>query len=178
MQDPDEGYCNVTLAWHIQKGNYDDTIDLDGLNVVAVLHTPGNMLKGPKWKAAFYLDQKATPQQSEALGKIFSGQAGGFFAAFTNLIGETLGIKSVPIEFGIDGSRRWLRVNNLLELEIGAIIGRDNNQESRIVNPAFSAVPGSELVVARSTKHAYNDHGIQWDSSGKNDFYCRFSYKP
>jgi hypothetical protein len=61
---------------------------------------------------------------------------------------------------------------------MGAIIGRDNNQESRIVNPAFSAVPSSELVVARSTKHAYNDHGIQWDSSGKNGFYCRFSYKP
>src|SRR4051812_24016486 len=45
-EDPDEGYCNTTLAWHIQKGNYDNTIDLDGLNVVAVFHTPDNMLKG------------------------------------------------------------------------------------------------------------------------------------
>jgi Protein of unknown function (DUF1326) len=123
-----------------------------------------------KWKAAFYLDKKATPEQSEALGKIFSGQAGGFFAALTNLIG--------CYWIWYWWSRRWLRVNNLLELEIGAIIGGDNNQESRIVNPAFSAVPGSDLVVARSTKHAYNDHGIQWDSSGKNGFYCRFTYKP
>ena len=43
-EDPDEGYCTTTLAWHMQKGNYDNTINLDGLNVVAVFHTPGNML--------------------------------------------------------------------------------------------------------------------------------------
>jgi hypothetical protein len=35
-----------SLALHIQKGNYDNTINLDGLNVVAVFHRPGNMLKG------------------------------------------------------------------------------------------------------------------------------------
>jgi hypothetical protein len=58
MQDPDEGYCNVTLACHIQKGNYDNTIDLDGLNVVAVLHTPGNMLKGQSGKQHFILTKK------------------------------------------------------------------------------------------------------------------------
>jgi hypothetical protein len=32
------------------------------------------------------------------------------------------------------------------------------------------------LVVALSNKYAYNDHGMQWDNSGKNGFYCRFSY--
>ena len=174
-EDPDEGYCNTTLAWHIQKGNYDNTINLDGLNVVAVFHTPGNMLKG-NWKAAFYLDEKATSEQSEALGKIFSGQAGGFFAAFANLIGEMLGVKSAPIEFGIDGRRRWLHIKDSMELEIEGVIGGDENQESRIVNPAFSAVPGSDLVIARSTKYRYHDHGIKWDNFGKNGLYCKFRY--
>jgi len=54
-EDPDEGYCNLTAAWHIQKGNY-DKVNLDGLNVVALFHAPGNMLTGPKWKAAFYIE--------------------------------------------------------------------------------------------------------------------------
>ena len=173
--DPDEGNCNLTSAWHIQNGNY-DKINVDGLNVAALFHTPGNMLTGPKWKAALYIDERANKEQSDALTKIFSGQAGGFFAAVTNLIGEMLGIKSVPIEFGIDGKRRWLRIHDLLQLEIEGIVGADPNKEALVVNPTFSIVPGSNLVVAQSSKYAYNDHGMQWDNSGKNGFYCRFSY--
>jgi hypothetical protein len=30
------------------------------LNVVAVFHSPGNMFSGPKWKAALYLDDRAS----------------------------------------------------------------------------------------------------------------------
>ena len=106
--DPDEGYCNVTVAWHIQKGNYDadgnnnnNKINLDGLNVVALFHTPGNMLTGPKWNAAMYIDERATKEQIDSLTTIYSGQAGGFFAVITNLIGKMFGVKSVPIEFGM-----------------------------------------------------------------------------
>jgi hypothetical protein len=51
------------------------------------------MLTGPKWKAAFYIDERASKEQFDLLVKIFSGQAGGFFAAAINLIGEVLGIK-------------------------------------------------------------------------------------
>src|SRR5919197_751864 len=102
--DPDEGYCNLTAAWHIQKGSYDadgnDKINLDALNVVALFHTPGNMLTGPKWNAALYIDERATKEQIDSLTTIYSGQAGGFFAVITNLIGKMLGVKSVPIEFG------------------------------------------------------------------------------
>src|SRR5919108_2185400 len=150
--DPDEGNCNVTAAWHIQKGSYDNNkINVDGLNVVSLFHTPGNMLTGPKWKAALYIDERATKEQSDSLTKILSGQAGGFFAIVaTNFIGEMLGVKYAPIEFGIDGRRRWLHIKDSMELEIEGVIGGegDENQESRIVNPAFDAVPGSDLVVA------------------------------
>jgi len=87
-----------------------------------------------------------------------------------------MGIKSTPIEFGIDGKRRWLYIKNLLDLQIAGSEGADLNQESVIVNPAFSAVPGSNLVIAQSSKYSYNDHGMQWDSSVKNGFYCKFKY--
>ena len=177
LGDPDEGDCHVTCAWHIQKGNYEN-ITLDNLSAVAMFDTPGNMVTGPKWKAALYIDDNASSEQANALTKIYSGQAGGFFAGAANFIGEMLGVKSVPIEFGIDGKRRWLNIKNLVELEIEGVKGIDPNKESCIVNPAFSAVPGSDLVVARSSKYNYNDHGLQWNNSGKNGFYCRFSYSP
>ena len=177
LGDPDEGDCYVTCAWHIQKGNYEN-ITLDNLSAVAMFNTPGNMVTGPKWKAALYIDDNASSEQADALTKIYSGQAGGFFAAAANFIGEMLGVKSVPIEFGIDGKHRWLNIKNSVELEIEGVKGIDPNKESCIVNPAFSAVPGSDLVVARSSKYNYNDHGLQWNNSGKNGFYCRFSYSP
>jgi hypothetical protein len=174
--DPNEGNCNLTSAWHIQNGNY-DKINVDGLNVVVLFHTPGNMLTGPKWKAALYIDERATKEQADSLTKIFAGQAGGLFGILAaNFIGEVLGVKSAPIEFGIDGKRRWLHIKDSIELEIEGVIGGDENQESRIVNPAFSAVPGSDLVIARSTKYKYDDHGMKWDDSGKNGLYCKFRY--
>lgn len=174
--DPDEGFWNVIAAWHIQKGIYNDKISLDGLNTVALFHTPGNMLTGPKWNAALYIDERANKEQNESLITIYSGQAGGFFAAVSNLIGKMLGVKSAPIEFGIEGKRRWLHIKDLLELQLEGTEGADINQEAVVVNPTFSAVPGSNLVIARSNKYAYHDHGMQWDSSGKNGFYCRFKY--
>jgi hypothetical protein len=176
FQDPDEGSCYVTCAWHIQKGAYDDNTPLDNLNVVAMFNSPGNMVSGPKWKAALYIDERATQEQKDAITKIYTGQAGGFFAAAANLIGEILGIKSVPIEFAIDGKRRSVRLKDTLELHVEAIEGGDRNRESVLLNVPFSAVPGSDLTIARSRKYNYNDLGMEWNNSGNNGFYCRFKY--
>jgi hypothetical protein len=175
LLDPDKGYCNATIAWHIEKGHYDQ-IQVDDLNAVAVFAAPGNMFTGPKLKAAFYIDQKANQEQKDALSRIFSGQAGGFFAAAASLIGEVIGIKSAPITFGIEGKRRWVTIPEYLSLEIEAIKGGDPVRDSFISNPAFTIAPGFDPVISRSSKHTYRDHGFEWDSSGKNGFYSKFNY--
>jgi len=175
--DPTEGDCWITCAWHIRKGNYEN-ISLDNLNAAAMFNSPGNMFTGPKWKAALYIDDKASSEQTDSIKKIYSGQAGGFFAVAHGFIGEMLGAKSVPIEFEVDGKRRSLNIKDSVELEIEGLTGADPNKESCVVNPSFSVVPGYDLEVARSTKYSYNDYGLRWDNSGRNGFYCRFSYSP
>lgn len=175
LLDPDKGQCNATVAWHIEKGHYDQT-QVEGLNAVAVFVAPGNMFTGPKMKAAFYIDQSANQVQKDALSKIFSGQAGGFFAAAASLIGEMIGIKSASITFGIEGKRRWLHIPEYLSLEVEAIKGSDPYRDSLVTNPAFTVAPRYDPVIARSTKHSYKDHGFEWDSSGKNGFYSKFNY--
>jgi len=177
MGDPDNGDCQHTIAWHIQKGQYGQT-RLDGLNAAGVFHTPGNMFTGPKWKAAIYLDEQASSEQADALGKIFSGQAGGFLAKVGSLIGEVLGVRRASIQFGVDGKRRWLRIPNSLELEIEGLAGSDPNRESLIINPAIAVSPGFDPVISHSTKYTYHDHGLEWDNSNKNAFYSKFSYAP
>ena len=59
-----------------------DKINFDELNVVALFHSPGNMLTGPKWDAALYIDERASKEQTDSLATIYSGQAGGFFRCF------------------------------------------------------------------------------------------------
>jgi hypothetical protein len=192
--DPTEGHCKGVAAWHIEKGYFtsgtndgrnsnksnNNSISLANLNVIMAVHAPGHMFTGPKWKIALYLDEKATNDQKDALTKIFTGQVGGeFFAEILPLIGEILGIKSGPIEFNIEGKkRRKIKIPYIVDMEIEGLTGNDPNVESKVVNPAFSNTPGNDPIIARSTRHTYKDHGLEWDNSGRNAFYSRFTYSP
>jgi hypothetical protein len=177
LGNPDKGECDVVLAWHVEKGHYENT-SLSDLNVVAVFHTPGNMFTGPKWKAAVYLDEKANKEQADALGKIYSGRVGGFFGVLAGLIGEIAGIRSVPITFEANGKKRSLHIPTSLDLAVEGIDGADTNKEVTIGNAPILIAPGFPAVVAKSTQNRYNDHGMKWDNSGKNGFYSRFAYAP
>lgn len=177
LGDPDEGDCKLAIAWHIENGQY-ESVKLDGLNVVGIFHTPANMVKGPKWSAALYLDERASTDQADALSKIFSGQAGGFLATVATFIDKVMGVKKAVIKFEKDGKKRRMHIPNVLDIEIGAIAGGDPNKESTITNPTLYAAPGFDPVISQSTKYVYHDHGLEWDNSGKNAFYSHFSYGP
>jgi hypothetical protein len=191
--DPTEGDCKGLAAWHIEKGHFtnwinsdrnsntrNNSINLANLNVVISVQAPGNMLTGSKWKIALYLDEKANNDQKEALTKIFTGQVGGeFFAEMLSRVGEILGTRSVPIEFNIEGKkRRKIKIPSIAEMEIEGLAGSNPDIEPKVINPAFSNTPGIDPIIARSTRHVYNDHGLEWDNSGKNAFYSRFAYGP
>jgi hypothetical protein len=72
---PTQGVCDVALFFHIDNGNYGD-VRLNGLNVAMIAHTPGPFGDG-NWTAAAYIDERADDKQTEALGAIFTGAAGG-----------------------------------------------------------------------------------------------------
>lgn len=175
LGDPSGGDCKLTTAWHIERGHY-DSVKLDGLNVVGIFYAPGNMVKGPKWQAALYLDKRSNQGQAESLGKIFSGQAGGFPANLASFIGEVKGVVPAQIDFVLEGKRRSLHIPSILQLDVEATSGGDPNRESLVVNPALYGAMGFDPVVAHSTKYGYKDHGMVWDNSGKNAFYSRFAY--
>lgn len=175
LDAPTEGDCTAAVAWHIDSGNYGDVV-LNDLNAALLAYTPGHMLQ-TKWKVALYLDERASSAQQEALGAIFSGQAGGPLAALAPLIGEVMGVKPVPIEFKIDGSKRSLRVSNLIALDIAAIEGQDGKLVT-VENVPMTPVPGFPAVLARSIQASIHDHGIDLDINDRNGFYSPFAYHP
>ena len=176
LADPDQGDCKAALAWHVEKGHYGST-RLDGFSVAGIFYAPGNMVSGPKWKAALYVDERANREQADALGKIFSGQAGGFLANVAALIGEVMGVKATSIQFEANGKKRRLNIPGSLTLEIEGTAGGDPNREALVVNPALYGAAGFDPIIARSTKYTLKDHGLEWDNSGKNAFYSRFAYQ-
>ena len=89
--------CDVLLAWHVTNGSKDG-VDLSGLNAVMAVHSPKRMTDGG-WKVALYLDDRASAEQSEALGAVFSGGAGGYLAGLGPLIGEVAGVEPAAITF-------------------------------------------------------------------------------
>src|SRR5207244_1512409 len=112
--DPSQVPCHVVFAWRVQDGQYGNT-QLGGLNLVAYALIPGNAFQG-NWTMGVYLDQRASPQQAEALGTIFSGQAGGWPAALSGLIANPLPPKQVQIAFDIEDGNPRIAVPGLVEV--------------------------------------------------------------
>src|SRR6266480_4613386 len=101
---------------HIERGSYGG-VALDGLNVALVIHALGPMAEG-NWTVGAYIDQRADDKQTEALGAIFTGAAGGPMAAFAPLIAENLGVKKVPITYRVDGKKRLAEIPNILHMSV------------------------------------------------------------
>jgi len=173
LSPPTTGDCTVLVGWHIDRGAHEGR-SLDGLNVVLAVHSPGHMAE-VKWKAALYLDQRASDEQRESLTTIFGGQAGGHPAVLASHIGEILGVSTVPIEFYSQGKRRSLSIPDIAEAEIQAIDGRGG--DATVENHILAIAPGHPAVVARSTSMSYDDHGLSWSMSNKTGFYSPFTYQ-
>jgi hypothetical protein len=92
-----------------------DGVDLSGLNAVMAVHSPKRMTDGG-WKVALYLDDRATADQSEALGAVFSGGAGGHLAGLGPLIGEVAGVQPAAITFDKTGGALHAEVAGVLAM--------------------------------------------------------------
>src|SRR5919199_3841353 len=89
---PTQGSCTFAFLHHIETGTYGQ-VRLDGLNFAIVGRTPEEMAKG-NWSVGLITDERATPEQQQAIMAIASGQAGGPLAAVSGLIGTFLGMES------------------------------------------------------------------------------------
>jgi hypothetical protein len=165
--------CDVLLAWHVTEGQKDG-VDLSGLNAVMAVHTPKQMTDG-NWRVALYLDDRATREQSEALGAVSSGGAGGHLAGLGPLIGEVAGIAPASISFNRDGGSLKASVGDVLSMEPEEMVGMDGLHPPVITNPLLSAV-AQPMTQAKAGAVRYHGH---WDAefSGTNSFVTAFAYE-
>ena len=157
---PTEGYCNVPLLFHVDSGRYGD-VALDGLNVAVMLHAPGVMAEG-NWSVAAYIDERADDKQTEALGAIFTGAAGGPMAAFAPLISKNLGVRKVPIAFRIEGKTRSAEIPGILHMSVNPLPTMHPGGEMW-ANLGHPVSPDKMALAVGAAGNSYNDHGMPQD---------------
>jgi len=149
--------CRAIENWHIVHGFYGD-VSLNDVNVSIMFDGPD---KDGKWVMATYISDNASPEQFEAIKSIIQEFMSGGIA-------KDLGVKSVPINFGMSGDTYTWSIPNILEIK--STLLRD-----------MPDVPGSYAPIyhqAKAVVYKYKDYGIDWDYSGKNSEQGRLLFPP
>ena len=126
---------------------------------MAANYTPGPMGDG-NWTSALYVDERANPQQREALEQILSGQMGGPAERWRSLITNFMGIKYVPIEFRVEGRVHSVVVPEIMDFSVEPIVARGQSEAMRLDNTSHGV--NRDLYLAKGSKGSYIDHGMHW----------------
>jgi len=170
--DPAEGHCDVGFAFHVEEGSFNG-ISLNGLNFVAAFYTPGSMNDG-NWTGAAYVDERASPEQREALGQIMSGKHGGPFERFMRLTADFKGIKYVSIEYKGEGRTRSVSIPQVMDFNVEGFVQPGQTEPVHVENMGTWRM--STVSMARGTRSTYDDHGMHWDNTGKTGYYSGFEW--
>jgi hypothetical protein len=166
--------CNVVLAWHIEAGEVDGT-DVSDLSVVLVVDSPRQMSEG-NWRVGMFMDDRASDEQAEKLGGIFSGQMGGPLANLVPLISENLGMEVASIEHIDDGLRHRVRVGNAIDVEIEDLVSPFDPDGPLPKLTETKHPANSELTPARTLSGRVQGLGIDFSGEGKSGLSTPFSW--
>lgn len=170
----DNDYCRALLVFHVDSGDVEG-VDVSGLTVAAVADTPRYMHEG-NWKLGLLVDDAASDEQAEALGKVFSGQAGGPMEGLAPLVSEDLGVQRVPMELESGDGRHSLRMGDVGEIAVEDVVpfGVESGEPARMTGVFHPA--GSELTIAQAKESNVNAFGVQLANVGGSAFSSRFAW--
>ncbi len=169
---PTEGYCQAWAGIRIDEGHYGPE-NLAGLNVGLMMDIPGNMGRG-NWKAAAFIDERASEAAFAGLVSIFSGEARGTTSLFSVLVGEFLGAERAPVAFETEGKKRRLTVARKIQGEVEPIAGPDPEANVVITNTGYWM--GRDITVASANRGRVRAHGRVWDFEGRSAEICQIAW--
>ncbi|MEM9796942.1 MAG: DUF1326 domain-containing protein [Pseudomonadota bacterium] len=169
---PTEGYCQAWSGIRIDSGHYGDE-DLSGLNVGLLLEIPGLMARG-NWKAAAFIDDRASHAAYHGLIEVFSGRARGTTGLFKVLVSEFLGAERAKITYENEGKTRRLMVGKKIQGEVVPVKGKDPEQDIVATNTEYWM--GADITVATATKGRVRAFGRVWDFDGRSAEICQIDW--
>ncbi len=121
---PTHGECKGLLGMRISQGHFENT-RLDGLSFFVTVHFPGPLHEG-NGQAQPIIDERASPEQREALFNIMSGKAsaeGTLFNIFSLIVTKMHDPVFGPVKFSFDEAARTahLSIPGVLETDVEPI---------------------------------------------------------
>jgi len=169
---PTEGVCQAWSGIRIDSGFYGNE-DLSGLNVGLVLEIPGMMARG-NWKAAAFIDDRASHAAYDGLIQIFTGKAKGTTGLFKVLVSEFLGAERAPVSYETEGKTRRLIVGKKIHGEVAPITGSRSGEDVVAVNTDYWM--GPDITVASASKGRVRAFGRVWDFDGRSAEICQIDW--
>ena len=142
---PTQGYCKGFLGMRITKGHFEGT-NLDGLSFFAVVSFPGALHEG-NGQLQPIIEERASPEQREALFKIMSGQnsaEGTLFHICSLIVTKMHEPIFAPMTFQFDKAARTARlvIPGVLETDV-----------EPIKNPVTGAPHRIQIVMPEGFEH-------------------------
>ena len=170
----DKDRCNAFLVFEIGSGEVDGT-DVSGLTVAAMVDTPKYMHEGD-WRLGLVIDERASDEQAEKLGKVFGGELGGPMGALAPLVGEVLGVERLPLNVEhADGSHR-IEVGGHGGIAVQEVVpwGKEEKTPARLTGIFHPA--GSDFAIAKATASKLDLFGMDFAYEGASAFAAPFSW--
>ena len=160
--------CQVVLIYHVDRGKIEGA-DVSGLSVAVVADTPRQMTDG-NWNLGLIVDSAASPQQTEALAGVFSGQKGGPMAALAPLVGKVLGVERADIQYSSQNGKHTARIGKDIEISVEDFKPEGLDRSTRldgVFHPSNSTLTVDKPVASRIKAFGmtfHNDHGSAFSS--------------
>jgi hypothetical protein len=161
---PNEGKCEFIIGYAVKDGRFGN-LSLDGVRAVVAAKYPNAIHEG-NGHVVLFIDEKATPQQADALVSILSGKMGGMpWEALAGTIERFDGPIRKPVEIHVNGERSTVRVQDAIDLSLmplkDPITGED--KQVHIVYPKGGFFWNDAAVATTKTMRAsHGDLHLEW----------------
>jgi len=154
-------FCRAALVFDLVEGEIEGT-EIGATPVAVIIDTPKVMTEG-NWRVGLFIDERATDEQAEKLGQVFSGQLGGPMANVAPLIGEVLGLERAQIEGNHDGLEDSVRIEEAVDFAVKDIqpFGVETGEPVKFSGGGH--VAGSDLTMAEAQRSQINAFGIEYE---------------
>jgi hypothetical protein len=156
------------MAFQIDRGAYGHVL-LHGLGFIIVGFTPAEMGKG-NWSVGLIADERASPEQRDAIAAIASGRAGGPMSALSGLIGKFLGVESAPISFNRNGISWSVKASSSVDMAAAGAMGINPSVTETLYLENTGHPAADRFALARASESHVHAFGLRWDDvSGTNN---------
>ncbi len=156
------GHCKGVIGGILDEGHFND-VQLNGLQWVMVYAFPGEVAEG-NGKQQFIIDERATPEQREALRKVLHGESTAPGSSIFNVLSslmvdvkETL-YAAVDVEVDVEARRGKINIDGVVE-----------STGSPIPNPFTGGIHGVSISIDEGMEYQTANIG-RGSSKGKAGF--------